>query len=91
MGDNTPTPAPDNGVVKLDMELLQIKDTTETHSKPDKPSTLFPKITGKVDELVSDYNYKLRVETGVDTLFGKLNTVIKLIGTVKLHGAHADI
>jgi hypothetical protein len=44
-------------------------------------STLFPKITGKVDELIENYTYK----------FGTKHPTIKLTGTVKLHGTHADI
>lgn len=90
MGDSTrKSPMPEG---KLDMEQLQIKGSTEESSIPEEPSTLFPKITGKTGDLVSDYNYynyKLQQETGTDTSL--TSVVIKLIGTVKLHGAHADI
>lgn len=44
-------------------------------------STLFPKITGRIDELVDNFTYK----------FGAEDAIIKLTGTVKLHGTHADI
>lgn len=51
-----------------------------------RASTLFPKITGKCDEFVSNIE-RLRSST---ESFSKLET-ISLVGTVKLHGAHADI
>jgi hypothetical protein len=44
-------------------------------------STLFPKITGRIDELVDNFSYK----------YGAEDPIIKLTGTVKLHGTHADI
>jgi hypothetical protein len=44
-------------------------------------STLFPKITGRIDELVDNFTYK----------YGAEDPIIKLTGTVKLHGTHADI
>jgi hypothetical protein len=58
-------------------ELVQPDGSEETSIN----STLFPKITGKVDELIENYSYK----------FGTEYPTIKLTGTVKLHGTHADI
>lgn len=55
-----------------------------------KPPTLFPKITSKVDEIIEAYKYKLRRENGFKAPQTE-HTVLKLIGTVKLHGSHADI
>ncbi|KAH8654580.1 hypothetical protein BGZ60DRAFT_332832, partial [Tricladium varicosporioides] len=52
-------------------------------------STLFPKI-GKLSDFVSAYKFKVRTETG-NYRFDFSNTTIPLVGTVKLHGAHADI
>ena len=96
MGDSTLKSPPSMVEGKLDMEQLQIKDFTAESSILEQPSTLFPKITGKIGDLVKDYNftlYKLREETGTDTspTAQNLDTILKLIGTVKLHGAHADI
>lgn len=71
------------------IEHLQISESPE---EPSRPSTLFPKITGKIDEIIGAYNYKLRKDTGIDRLPpDNLQTIINLVGTVKLHGAHADI
>ncbi len=44
-------------------------------------STLFPKISGRIDELVDNFTYR----------FGAEDPIIKLTGTVKLHGTHTDI
>jgi hypothetical protein len=51
-----------------------------------RASTLFPKVTGKCDEFVFNIE-RLR---SLSESFSKLET-ISLVGTVKLHGAHADI
>jgi len=72
------------------MEQLQIKDPVEKSPVPERPGTLFPKITGKIAEIVQSYNYKLKEDNGFEA--GDAHwTAIKFIGTVKLHGAHADI
>jgi len=86
---STPAPIMDNDLPgEIDVSLIQLNDERETEtetpptiSAPQVPSTLFPKITGKVDELIENYTYR----------FGTESPTIKLTGTVKLHGTHADI
>ncbi|TVY84982.1 hypothetical protein LSUE1_G003831 [Lachnellula suecica] len=86
-----------------DMTLESKGDMQVTGSQLDEPqrelsatpekssSTLFPKITGKVDEFVHSVNYQLRMDLGLESYKNLRHVVVKLIGTVKLHGAHADI
>jgi hypothetical protein len=67
MGDQFKAQIPEpEGGNNPDMEQLQITDLVEESPKPEKPSTLFPKITGKVDEIVDSYNYKLKRENGFE-------------------------
>jgi len=50
------------------------------------PTTLFPKTNGKAKDFIHTFSY-LREN---DAEFAKLSSM-ELIGTVKLHGTHADI
>jgi len=68
-------------VDQIDVSRVQLNDEREATPEPAQQSTLFPKITGRVDELIENYTYK----------FGTSHPTIKLTGTVKLHGTHADI
>jgi RNA ligase len=71
----------DDLVEQIDVSRIQLNDEREATPEPAATSTLFPKITGRVDELIENYTYK----------YGTTNPIIKLTGTVKLHGTHADI
>ncbi|KAH8750649.1 hypothetical protein BGZ57DRAFT_834357 [Hyaloscypha finlandica] len=64
---------------EIDVSLIKLNDGTTLETST--PSTLFPKITGKIDELIENYTYK----------FGTKYPNINLVGTVKLHGTHAEI
>ena len=83
--------------VQVDISGLHISPP-HTNADADIPveSTLFPKITGKIPELVQNYIYKNRVpsttpdDKTVVIVPGTPNQ-IPMIGTVKLHGTHADI
>ncbi|KAE9380714.1 hypothetical protein N431DRAFT_477597 [Stipitochalara longipes BDJ] len=66
---------------EIDVSRIRLNHEREAAPETSTPSTLFPKITGRVDELIENYTYK----------FGTENSTIKLTGTVKLHGTHADI
>ena len=52
----------------------------------DKPGTLFPKITGRVEEFVTNISLQQQDYPDIPT-----STSILLTGTAKLHGMHADI
>ena len=81
---STAAPKMENELTEeIDVSRIQLNDERETETTPvaSAPNTLFPKITGKVDELIDNYTYK----------FGTKFPTIKLTGTVKLHGTHADI
>ncbi|KAH6668176.1 hypothetical protein B0J14DRAFT_156589 [Halenospora varia] len=67
--------------------IFAIKTTAPTPEE--RPSTLFPKI-GKLSDFVDAYKYKIKTETE-NCHFDFSNTIVPLVGTVKLHGAHADI
>ncbi|KAG9230205.1 hypothetical protein BJ875DRAFT_472884 [Amylocarpus encephaloides] len=56
---------------------------------PERPRTLFPKITDKERHFLREYGHKVRSSEGPTTQY--LDRVIPLIGTVKLHGAHCDL
>ncbi|KAH9209614.1 hypothetical protein DL95DRAFT_371960 [Leptodontidium sp. 2 PMI_412] len=59
-----------------------------------KVTTLFPKITGNLDLIESRYrvdNRKPNPDRSVNVLRDQVPRRIKVIGTVKLHGQHADI
>ncbi|PVH78465.1 hypothetical protein DL98DRAFT_354271, partial [Cadophora sp. DSE1049] len=59
-----------------------------------KASTLFPKITGNLDIIESRYrvdNRKPNRDRAVNILRDEVTRLIRFIGTVKLHGQHADI
>ncbi|KAG4439686.1 hypothetical protein IFR05_004823 [Cadophora sp. M221] len=59
-----------------------------------KASTLFPKITGNLNLIESRYrvdNRKPNPDRAVNVLRDQVTRKIKVIGTVKLHGQHADI
>ncbi|EPE26470.1 DNA ligase/mRNA capping enzyme, catalytic [Glarea lozoyensis ATCC 20868] len=63
-------------------------------SAPHEPSTLFPKIGGNMNEFVQNYHFHTKhISTvGHNALIDtKANTIVPLIGTVKLHGTHADL
>jgi hypothetical protein len=66
----------------------------EDDSIAQKSSTLFPKITGNLKDLVKNYHYHLlRTATTPEDILSisKVATKIPLVGTVKLHGTHADL
>ncbi|KAE8453328.1 hypothetical protein EG329_011396 [Mollisiaceae sp. DMI_Dod_QoI] len=68
---------------------FQIQDAEEsTLEVTEPPSTIFPKITGKIGEFIQSYNYYLK--NRLPTTEEKPTTV-RLTGTVKLHGTHADL
>lgn len=71
----------------------KMESNSQPNSPPERPSTLFPKITGKVAEIGHNYVDKIRAEKGADkTLYVDIrDLVLPLIGTVKLHGAHVDL
>lgn len=72
-----------NGLIDgIDVSRIQLTEDREASPETSEATTLFPKITGKVDELVDNYNHRFPDSP---------STVIKLTGTVKLHGTHADI
>ena len=48
-------------------------------------STLYPKITGKLPDLVRNLSYHCGLQSH------PINELVPFIGTVKLHGTHADI
>jgi hypothetical protein len=75
-------PITDELIDEIDVSRIQLTEDREATSKTPQATTLFPKITGKLDELIDHYNYKFP---------NSKTTVIKLTGTVKLHGTHADI
>jgi hypothetical protein len=75
-------PMADGMIEEIEVSRIQLSSDTEATPGAREPRTLFPKITGKIDELVDNYSYSFPNAT---------NTVIKLTGTVKLHGTHADI
>ncbi|KAF8858357.1 hypothetical protein BDZ45DRAFT_726004 [Acephala macrosclerotiorum] len=85
MDDITPNPEfttlPDMSNLKLEDERNNTPESTEP------PSTLFPKI-GKLDEFIEKYKYYLKHQ--LDPTKEKPPT-IKLTGSVKLHGTHADL
>ncbi|KAH7346340.1 hypothetical protein BKA65DRAFT_502222 [Rhexocercosporidium sp. MPI-PUGE-AT-0058] len=64
-------------------------------SFPDtKASTLFPKITGNLDLIERRYrvdNRKPNPDRSVNVLRDQVTRKIRVTGTVKLHGQHADI
>jgi RNA ligase len=69
-------------VDEIDVSRIHLNNEREATPETTEPSsTLFPKITGRVDDLIENYTYK----------FGTDKPLIKLTGTVKLHGTHADI
>lgn len=52
---------------------------------PERASTLFPRISGRCSDFVTGIKKQLEIDDDNST------KVIHLIGTVKLHGAHADV
>ena len=83
--------------VQVDISSLHISPP-HTNVDADIPvdSTLFPKITGKIPELVQNYIHKNRVppttpDDKTVVIVPDTPTQIPMIGTVKLHGTHADI
>ncbi|KAG4442707.1 hypothetical protein IFR05_001814 [Cadophora sp. M221] len=81
----------------LDISNLQINPQDENaDSSTPLETTLFPKISGKVPELVRNYVYAHRIpptspEDKTVIIAPGTPNLIHMMGTVKLHGTHADI
>ncbi|KAF4628855.1 hypothetical protein G7Y89_g9297 [Cudoniella acicularis] len=73
------------------MSLSTINTVPEIEESPtsERPSTLFPKIF-KVSDAVEKYKKSKEFES-LEEKIEFHSAVIPLVGTVKLHGAHADI
>lgn len=72
-------------------ETTQIESLLETLTIG--PTTLYPKITGKVEELIHNYKFRNAVldpKTKQYLPGPPDDPLISLVGTVKLHGTHAD-
>lgn len=86
MKASTPAQVTENDVTEeIDVSRIQLNDEREATPEASTPSTLFPKITGKVDDLIKNYTKRFGYR------FATKHPIIKLTGTVKLHGTHADI
>jgi hypothetical protein len=87
MGEFVPKESlPPNSVHELDQ--------TETTKPETTPQTLYPKISGKVEEFIHAYRFRngyLDQKTGQYMPGLPEDPLIEMIGTVKLHGTHADI
>ncbi|PVH76863.1 hypothetical protein DL98DRAFT_517702 [Cadophora sp. DSE1049] len=83
--------------VHVDMTTLRIKSQDDdVHSDKVAETTLFPKISGKIPELVRNYIHVNRIppitpDDKTVLIAPGTPTQISMIGTVKLHGTHADI
>jgi hypothetical protein len=65
-----------------------------TENKTTEHSTLFPKITGKLEDIIHNYRFRnghFDTETQTFLPGPPEDPEIKFIGTVKLHGTHADL
>jgi hypothetical protein len=83
-GDRLPGPQPEE-TIEIGFSNLALNDNDNT-AEPSVPSTLFPKITGKVEDLIERFNYIYPRPSLPGT-----PTTISFSGTVKLHGTHSDL
>ncbi|KAH9221730.1 hypothetical protein DL95DRAFT_381517 [Leptodontidium sp. 2 PMI_412] len=83
--------------LSTEISNLQINAQEEdADSNTPAETTLFPKISGKVPELVRNYVYAHRIppaspEDKIVTIAPGTPNLVSMTGTVKLHGTHADI
>jgi hypothetical protein len=78
-GNQLPRPQAEEAI-ETTFANLTLKDDQGTTPEPSEHTTLFPKITGKVEELLGNLKYTWPRPTS-----------ISFSGTVKLHGTHADL
>jgi hypothetical protein len=78
-GNQLPRPQAEEAI-ETTIANLTLKDDQGTTPEPSEHTTLFPKITGKVEELLDNLKYTWPRPTS-----------ISFSGTVKLHGTHSDL